>query len=217
MAPELQLIKHHTGILILATPETSDILQFKTRPGDVLVAEFRRVRNPAFHRPFFTLLNLGFAYWEPIGGAISSNERKLVTGYAKFLASYGGDEGALIDAAEQYLEQVTYRRVTNGISLCKSFDAYRSWVIVEAGHFDAIQLPDLTLKSILVASLSPTWTNSNFSNSIRPRSMSSGAGFCPGYSGTSAQLSTLTWNVSRTGEQQNDRFTEQQRACRGRA
>jgi DeoR/GlpR family transcriptional regulator of sugar metabolism len=37
------------------------------------------------------------------------------------------------------------------------------------------------------------------------------------YSATSEQLSTLTWSVSRTGEQQNDRFTEQQRACRGRA
>lgn len=146
MALELQLIKHHSGILIPATPETSDILQSKTRLGDVLVAEFRWVRNPAFHRRFFALLNLGFEYWEPTGGAISSNERKLITGYAKFLASYGGNEGALIDAAEQYLEQVAYRRVTNGISLCKSFDAYRSWVIVEAGHFDAIQLPDGTLK-----------------------------------------------------------------------
>lgn len=106
MALELQLIKHHSGILIPATPETSDILQSKTRLGDVLVAEFRRVRNPAFHRRFFALLNLGFEYWEPTGGAISSNERKLITGYAKFLASYAGNEGALIDAAEQYLEQV---------------------------------------------------------------------------------------------------------------
>jgi hypothetical protein len=116
MALELQLIKHHSGILIPATPETSDILQSKTRLGDVLIAEFRRVRNPAFHRRFFALLNLGFEYWEPTGGAISSNERKLITGYAKFLASYGGNEGALIDAAEQYLEQVAYRRVTNGIT-----------------------------------------------------------------------------------------------------
>lgn len=81
MALELQLIKHHSGILIPATPETSDILQSKTRLGDVLVAEFRRVRNPAFHRRFFALLNLGFEYWEPTGGAISSNERKLITGY----------------------------------------------------------------------------------------------------------------------------------------
>ncbi|HBL7051327.1 TPA: DUF1367 family protein [Enterobacter cloacae] len=143
---QLQLIKQSSGILIPATPETSDLLQSKIKLGDVLVAEFRRVRNPAFHRRFFALLNLGFEYWEPTGGSISSNERKLITGYARYLASYGGNEGALIDAAEQYLEQVAYRRVTNGISLCKSFDAYRSWVIVEAGHFDTIQLPDGTLK-----------------------------------------------------------------------
>lgn len=146
MALELKLIKHHSGILIPATPETSDILQSKTRLGDVLIAEFRRVRNPAFHRRFFALLNLGFEYWEPTGGAISSNERKLISGYAKFLASYGGNESALIDAAEQYLEQVAYRRVTNGISLCKSFDAYRSWVTIQAGHYDAIKLPDGTLQ-----------------------------------------------------------------------
>ena len=146
MAHELQLIKHHTGILIPATPETSEILQSKIKLGDVLVAEFKKVRNPAFHRRFFALLNLGFEYWEPTGGAISSNERKLVTGYAKYLAAYGGNECALLDAAEQYLEQVGNRRVTNGISLCKSFDAYRSWVIVEAGHYDAIQLPDGTLR-----------------------------------------------------------------------
>ncbi|AGK09507.1 hypothetical protein STU288_09495 [Salmonella enterica subsp. enterica serovar Typhimurium str. U288] len=118
----------------------------KIKLGAVLVAEFRQVRNPAFHRRFFALLNLGFEYWEPTGGAISANERKLVNGYAKFLAAYGGNESALLDAAEQYLEQIANRRVTNGISLCKSFDAYRAWVTVEAGHYDAIQLPDGTLR-----------------------------------------------------------------------
>lgn len=140
MAHELQLIKQSSGILIPATPETSDILQSKIKLGAVLVAEFRQVRNPAFHRRFFALLNLGFEYWEPTGGTISANERKLVNGYAKFLAAYGGNESALLDAAEQYLEQIANRRVTNGISLCKSFDAYRAWVTVEAGHYDAIQL-----------------------------------------------------------------------------
>lgn len=143
---QLQLIKQSSGILIPATPETSDILQSKIRLGAVLEADFRQLRNPAFHRRFFALLNLGFEYWEPTGGAISSNERKLVTGYAKFLASFGGSEPALMDAAEQYLEQVACRRITNGISLCKSFDAYRAWVTIESGHFDTIQLPDGTLR-----------------------------------------------------------------------
>lgn len=142
----LQLIKQSSGILIPATPETSDFLHSKCKLGAILAADFKQVRNPAFHRKFFALLNLGFDYWEPTGGAISSNERRLVNGYARYLAAFGGNESALLDAAEQYLEQVASRRITNGISLCKSFDAYRAWVTIEAGHFDTIQLPDGTLR-----------------------------------------------------------------------
>ena len=142
---QLQLIKQSSGILIPATPETSDFLQSKCKLGAVLVADFKQVRNSAFHRRFFALLNLGFEYWEPTGGAISTNERKLVTGYAKYLASFGGSESTLLDAADQYLERIADRRA-GSISACKSFDAYRSWVTVEAGHYDAIQLPDGTLR-----------------------------------------------------------------------
>jgi len=142
---QLQLIKQSANILIPATPETSDFLHSKCKLGAVLEADFRQLRNPAFHRKFFALLNLGFEYWEPTGGAISSNERRLVTGYARYLATFGGSEGALLDAAEQYLARIADRR-SGSISVCKSFDAYRSWVIVEAGHYDAIQLPDGTLK-----------------------------------------------------------------------
>ncbi|WP_165431076.1 DUF1367 family protein [Atlantibacter hermannii] len=156
----LQLIKHSSGILIPATPETSNFLHSKCKLGAVLAADFKQVRNPAFHRKFFALLNLGFDYWEPAGGAISSNERKLVNGYARYLAAFGGNESALMDAADQYLDQVASRRITNGISLCKSFDAYRAWVTIEAGHFDTIQLPDGTLRkhprSISFASMDET-------------------------------------------------------------
>lgn len=142
---QLQLVKHQAGYLIPASPETSDFLHSKCKLGAVLVAEVKQVRNPAFHRRFFALLNLGFEYWEPTGGAISSNERKLVSGYAKFLASYGGSEDALLDAAEQYLDRIADKRA-GSISMFKSFDAYRAWVITEAGHYDAIQLPDGTLR-----------------------------------------------------------------------
>lgn len=142
---QLHLIKQSQGILIPATQETSEFLQSKCRLGAVLEADYKLVRNPAFHRRYFALLNLGFDYWEPTGGAISSNERKLVYGYASFLAAYGGNESSLLDAAEQYLDCVAEKRA-GSISICKSFDAYRTWVIVEAGHYDAIQLPDGTLK-----------------------------------------------------------------------
>ena len=157
---QLHLIKQSSGVLIPASVETSEFLHSKCKLGAVLVADFKKVRKPAFHRKFFALLNLGFDYWEPTGGAISSNERKLVNGYARYLAAFGGNEGALLDAAEQYLDQVASRRITNGISLCKSFDAYRAWVTIEAGHFDTIQLPDGTLRkhprSISFASMDET-------------------------------------------------------------
>lgn len=39
--------------------------------GAVLYADFKQARNPAFHRKFFALLNLGFDYWQPTGGTIS--------------------------------------------------------------------------------------------------------------------------------------------------
>lgn len=142
---QLQLIKHSSNILIPATPETRDFLQSKCKLGAVLVADFKQVRNPAFHRRFFALLNLGFEYWEPTGGAISSNERRLVTGYARYLAMFGGSETALLDAAEQFLDRIADKR-TGSISACKSFDAYRAWVTIESGHYDAIQLPDGTLR-----------------------------------------------------------------------
>ena len=157
---QLHLIKQSSGVLIPASVETSDFLHSKCKLGTVLVADFKKVRNPAFHRRFFALLNLGFDYWEPTGGAISSNERRLVNGYARYLAAFGGNESALMDAAEQYLDQVASRRITNGISLCKSFDAYRAWVTIEAGHFDTIQLPDGTLRkhprSVSFASMDET-------------------------------------------------------------
>jgi hypothetical protein len=145
MAQELHLVQHQAGFLFPATSESREFLQSKCKLGAVLVADFKQVRNPAFHRRFFALLNLGFEYWEPTGGAISSNERRLVTGYAKYLASFGGSETALLDAAEQYLDRIADKR-TGSISACKSFDAYRAWVTIESGHYDAIQLPDGTLR-----------------------------------------------------------------------
>ncbi len=144
---QLQLIKHVSGILLPATPQTTEILSSKVRSGAVLEAEFRQVRNAAFHRKFFALLNLGFEYWTPAGGAITSAERKLVTGYAKYLASYGGSQQALMEAAEAYLARMADKR-TGSISICKSFDAYRAWVTVEAGYYDVVELPDGSIRKV---------------------------------------------------------------------
>ncbi|MBN3986808.1 DUF1367 family protein [Serratia marcescens] len=140
---QLQLIKQSPGILIPATPETSEFLQSKCKLGAVLVADFKQVRNPAFHRRFFALLNLGFEYWEPTGGAISPADKALVNGYVKFLAYYAGGEDALQAAADEYLADVAEKRAGN-ISAEKSFEAFRAWVTIQAGFYTEFIMPDGT-------------------------------------------------------------------------
>lgn len=138
---QLQLIKQSSGILIPATPETSDFLQSKCKLGAVLEGEFRRVRNAALHRKYFSLLSLGFEYWEPDGGAITPSEKYIVSRYADFLAQRVGNGDILASFAEEFFCDLSARRTFN-ITACKSFDAYREWVIVCAGYYDVVFLPD---------------------------------------------------------------------------
>ena len=37
----------------------------KLKLGEAIHSDFKRMRNAAFHRKLFALLNLGFEYWEP--------------------------------------------------------------------------------------------------------------------------------------------------------
>lgn len=138
---QYSFIKSAGGLLVPATPDAKEFLQSKVKFGAVLYADFKQARNPAFHRRFFSLLNLGFNYWDPTGGAISPADKDLVNGYVKFLAYYAGSEDALQAAADEYLGEVASKRAGN-ISAAKSFEAFRAWVTIESGHYDAYQLPD---------------------------------------------------------------------------
>jgi len=137
----LHFTKHPAGFLLLATPETTKFIQTRIKAGDIVTSEFKRVRNPAFHRRFFALLNLGFDYWEPTGGAISSAERTIVANYSRWLAAHGADAAVMTETAETYLNQLAERRA-GAISVCKSFDAFRAWTTTEAGFYDVIALTD---------------------------------------------------------------------------
>ncbi|HCP5563894.1 TPA: DUF1367 family protein [Escherichia coli] len=135
------------GSLIPATPDTQRWLTERVKPGAVVYADFKQARNPAFHRKFFSLLNLGFDYWHPSGGAISPTERELVHGYVKLLAYYGGHGDVMAELADQYLLDESEKRAGN-ISAVKSFEAFRAWAIMEAGFYDVHQMPDGSLMRV---------------------------------------------------------------------
>ncbi|SFO03146.1 DUF1367 family protein [Xenorhabdus japonica] len=134
-------IKISDDTLRPATPATREYLHSKIKCGDVLYADFKKARNPRFHRKYFALLNLGFEYWEPTGGTISPDEKELVRGYVQFLAHFAGSEEALQSAADEYLAGLSKKRAHN-ITAAKSFDAFRRWATVEADHYDTYEMPN---------------------------------------------------------------------------
>lgn len=157
----LQLVKQtSSGLLLPATPESGDFLQ-QIKIGEWIHADFKRVRNYAFHKRFFKLLQLGFDYWTPTGGAITPQEQELISGFVDFLCESVGREHtpALSDAAEQYLHKVAVKR-TNDAALLKSFDAFREWVTIQAGFYTEHFYPDGSrgrrAKSIAFANMDET-------------------------------------------------------------
>ncbi|HBH7629656.1 TPA: DUF1367 family protein, partial [Shigella flexneri] len=157
----IQLVKQtSSGLLLPATSESCEFLhQIKT--GEWIHADFKRVRNYAFHKRFFKLLQLGFDYRTPVGGAITPRERELVSGFVEYLCESVGREHtpALSEAAEQYLNTVATRR-TRDTALLKSFEAFREWVTIQAGFYTEHIYPDGSrgrrAKSIAFANMDET-------------------------------------------------------------
>ncbi|EMF5054510.1 DUF1367 family protein [Serratia marcescens] len=123
------------------TPDTVDFVTNKLKLGAVVTGEFKRARNPGLHRKFFSLLNLGFEYWTPTGGAVSTFERQFLRGYFNRLARHVDDAGVFYALADEYLQLVAEKRAER-LTIAKSFHTFRRWVAVEAGHYDLFELPD---------------------------------------------------------------------------
>ncbi|MBM7070894.1 DUF1367 family protein [Shewanella sp. 202IG2-18] len=62
---ELALVKSAGGLLLPLSANDEEMIREKVKLGEVIKCEFKRSRNPKFHRKFFALLNLGFEYFEP--------------------------------------------------------------------------------------------------------------------------------------------------------
>ncbi|MDN0113185.1 DUF1367 family protein [Yersinia intermedia] len=156
---QLSFIKSGNATLTPATPDVRDFLHYKVKLGAILTADFKQVRNPKFHRKYFSLLNLGFDYWTPSGGTISPEEKKLVRGYVNYLAEYAGHSDTLEELARQYLDTLAEQRADR-VTLLKSFDAFRRWTTIQAGYYAIIQMPDGSQfkepKSISFASMDDT-------------------------------------------------------------
>ncbi|MGL5949108.1 MAG: DUF1367 family protein [Aeromonas sp.] len=141
MSVEVSLIKQVGGVWLAASPadqEASAALPL----GTLLTGKGVSQRNSRFHRKFFALLNLGFDYWQSKGGLVSPAEEAMVQRFAQFLAGYSADPAALRRAGGEFLAQLAAQRAERWPEPSKSFEAYRKWVVAEAGFYTAVTLPN---------------------------------------------------------------------------
>ena len=138
---QLAFIKTSNDTLIPANPDTRDFVHSKIKLGDVIASDFKKVRNPRFHRLYFSLLNLGFEYWTPTGGAISPEEKALIRGYVNHIAEFAGHGETLNSLAIGYLRSVRAERADR-VTLIKSFDAFRRWTTIESGYYTELVMPN---------------------------------------------------------------------------
>lgn len=74
------LVKTTTGLLPY-DPKTQEWYD-KIKLGRVVHADYKEMRNSAFHRKFFALLNLAFEYWDP--GPVTSRHGKPQKNFDQF-------------------------------------------------------------------------------------------------------------------------------------
>lgn len=61
---ELVLAKTANGALMPVDPQSQEFIA-KMKLGAAMKGEFKRLRNPKFHRKFMALMNVAFDAWEP--------------------------------------------------------------------------------------------------------------------------------------------------------
>lgn len=154
---ELALIRTAQG-LVPATEADREIT-LKWKLGQVVHGKFTRMRNAKFHGKFFSMLDLAWEYWEPVGGLVPRQEMRGIRGLAKFLEGISGKPGQLSHAVESYIAQLEAERAERFPAVDKSREAFREWVTIEAGHFHLVRTPDgvrKEAKSISWASMDET-------------------------------------------------------------
>lgn len=136
---DLALVRTANG-LVGATDADRELIS-KIKYGSTVHGDFKKMRNARFHGKFFAMLALAFDYWEPAGGLIPRQERRGIEGLAKYFEELNGRPGQLTNAVQSYIEKLEQERTERFPSVDKSREAFREWVIVEAGHFKLVNTP----------------------------------------------------------------------------
>lgn len=141
---ELSFIKTQTGLV--PHTEHDKVTYDKWKIGSVIISDFKKVRNPQFHRRFFALLNLGFDYYEPSNGVLTKDEKAIAKRIFETLDSYNGNNGVMIEFGREYMSAEVEYRKSQIENIEKEFNSFRYWLVEEAGYYETKITPTGTVK-----------------------------------------------------------------------
>ncbi len=135
------------GFIQYATTDEHD--RAKKLKGRVVAIKPKRAnpRSLGNHRRFFALIRLGFTYWKPEVGLVSGAEQDLAHAVAKRFCTLGGNPDLYelqgFEIAEAVIAELSKRREgVIDLEAYKSEETYRKKVMVEAGLYEQVILPD---------------------------------------------------------------------------
>ena len=143
MAITASIVKTTDGTFIPATAYDSELLA-ELKVGKPYKVEVKQMSNRSYqhHKLFFGgLLPLAYQYWQPTGGLMTDGEKKLVESFAKRLESMHDSGGLFIEFAGEFLQIVAQKRGEKIGAVLQSMEAFRKWLIIEAGYFDVFETP----------------------------------------------------------------------------
>lgn len=132
------------GLFKPATQHDADALRSLGNGVPVELKPMTNARNLAHHRKFWSLINLGYQYFEPEWKMITDAERWIAHKVAQRIAQLagGGIEHITQEIADEVLsEAYRQRRGKFDEESVKTTEAYLSEVMIRAGFFDTVLLP----------------------------------------------------------------------------
>lgn len=110
----------------------------KWKNGGVISGEFKQVRNAAYHRKFFAMLNLTFDYWEPSNGVLTEQEKRIISKFVSALEAHSSNSGAIKAFGRSFLKKLSDKRKERITTITKSFEAFRKEIIIESGFYNLV-------------------------------------------------------------------------------
>lgn len=136
---ELSFIKTSNG-LVPATEGDKETFD-KWKSGRVITGKFSQSRNYEYHKRFFALMNLAFEYYEPTGGVLTMDEKRIAKKIFETMESYGNQDGTILAFGREFMKKLAEQRKSKITDIQKAFDPFRKEMIIEAGYFETVVTP----------------------------------------------------------------------------